>query len=204
MFQRLNQIFKVKTMSEDHLADVLARMKDLSEMAIDLAYSALLYGSEEIADHVLDMEQNMNKLHIEFELGVLEKKEYTSAKVMLGSVRISMAAEQLVDAAGLIANIVKRGARAPPILEKALEGAGETIVSTTISESSSMAQKKLGELGLDDDIGMRVIAVKRGPRWNYIPSDDFVLEADDVIIARGYIEGRQRLLDLANPEEDEE
>jgi len=191
-------------MSDEHLADVLAGMKDLSEMAIDLAYSALLTGSQEIADHVLDMEEIMNRLHVEFELGVLAKKDSITPQVMLGSIRLSMAAEQLVDAAGLIAHIVKRGAKAPPILKKALEGAGETILSTTISETSSITQKRLGELGLEDDIGMRIIAVKRGPTWNYIPSDDFVLKAGDLIIARGYSEGRQRLLDLANPEEEDE
>jgi len=188
-------------MNEDYLADMLAKLKDYSEMAIDLAYSALIYGREEIADQVLEMEKAVNKLHIDFELAVLEETVAQNPKSLLGAIRLSMAAEQLVDAAGLMANIVKRGVHAHPIIQKAMEGAEETIVQIEISKASILANKSLGELGLEDDIGLRLIAVKRGQTWTYVPKDAFVLDAGDIIIARGYVEGREKLLALANPED---
>lgn len=191
-------------MNEEYLPDMFAKLKDYSEMAIDLAYSALIYGSEEIADQVLEIEKVVNKIHIDFELAILGETNAQNPKAVLGAIRLSMAAEHLVDAAGLMANIVKRGVHAHPIIQKALEGAEETIVQTEISTTSILANKSLGELGLEDDLGLRIIAVKRGETWTYAPKDEFFLNAGDIIISRGFVEGREKLLALANPQEDTE
>lgn len=186
-------------MNQEHLATMLAKLKDVSEMMVDLGYSALIYGNEEIADHVLQMEETIDKLHIEFELAILELKETRPPKGLLGSIRLATAAEQLADAASLMAGIVKKGVRAHPIIRMAMEKAEETIVVTNIAETSIIAGKSLGELGLEDDIGMRIIAVKRAESWTYNPADSFILNPGDLIIARGYTEGREKLLTLANP-----
>jgi len=187
-------------MNQERLATMLAQMKDLSEMMIDLAYSALLYGSEEIADYVLEMEEKMDRLHTEFELTVLELRETRPAKGILGLIRLSLTAEELADAAAMMADIVKKGVRAHHVVRMAMERAEETIVATEVAEISVLCGKSLGEIGLEDDIGMRVIAVKRGDSWTYNPQDSFVLNPEDLIIARGYAEGREKLLTLANPE----
>jgi uncharacterized protein with PhoU and TrkA domain len=186
-------------MNQERLLDMVVQLKDLSEMMIDLAYSALIYGSEEIADHVLMMEETIDKLHIEFELEVLDHAKIQPTKKVLGSIRFAVAAEQLADAACLMANIVKKGVRAHPIFQMAMERAEETIIATEVSETSVLRQRNLGDLGLEDDIGMKVIAVKRAGKWTYNPKDSFVFIPGDLLIARGYAEGREKLLELANP-----
>jgi len=191
-------------MSEENLAEILAELKDMSETMVDLAYSALLFGSEEIADHVIEMEEIMDKLHTDFELAVLKLKETRPARGLLGLIRLSIAAEDIADAATMMAHIVKGGVRAHPVVWMAFERAEETIVTTEVAENSPLADKSLGELGLEDDIGMRVIAVRRAGRWTYNPQDPFVIERGDILIARGYVEGRERLLDLANPAREED
>lgn len=186
-------------MNQEQLAVKLAQMKDLSEMMVDLAYSSLLYGSEEIADHVLEMEEIMDKLHTEFELTVLELRETRPVKGLLGLIRLALASEKLADAAAMMAHIVKRGVRAHPVMRRAMEQADETIVATEIVQDSVLCGKSLGEIGFEDDIGMRIIAVRRGGDWTYIHSDSLVINLGDLIIARGYAEGREKLLTLANP-----
>jgi uncharacterized protein with PhoU and TrkA domain len=186
-------------MNQEQLAVKLAQMKDLSEMMVDLAYSSLLYGSEEIANHVLEMEEVVDKLHTEFELTVLELRETRPVKGLLGLIRLALASEELADAAAMMANIVKRGVRAHPVMRRAMEQAEETIVATEIAQDSVICGKSLGELGLEDDIGMRIIAIRRSGDWMYNPSDAFVINLGDLIIARGYAEGREKLLTLANP-----
>lgn len=178
---------------------MLAQLKDTSGLMVDLAYSSLLCGSEEIADHVLEMEEKMDKLHTEFELAVLELKETRPAKGLLGSIRLALAAEELADAAAMMADIVKKGARAHPVVRMVMERAEETIVVTEIAEASALCRKSIGELGLEDDIGMRIIAVRRGQNWTYNPPDSFILNPRDLIIAQGYVEGREKILTLANP-----
>ena len=182
-----------------NLAMMLARLKDFSEMMIDLAYSSLLCGSEEIATHVLEMEENMDMLHTEFDLAVLELKGKRDAKCLLGLIRLAAASEMFGDAAKMMADIVKKGVRAHPVVLMAMEQAEETIISAEIAASSDLCGKRLGELGLEDDIGMRIIAVKRSEHWSYNPQDSFSLQSGDLIIVRGYSEGREKLLTLANP-----
>jgi uncharacterized protein with PhoU and TrkA domain len=186
-------------MNGEHLAAMLAGLKDTSEIMVDLAYSALIYGREEIADYVLTLEEEMDRRHTEFELAVLELREKRPARGLLGLIRLALAAEELADAAALIADIVKRGVRAHPIARIALEKAEETIVFTEVAGDSVMAGKSLGELRLEDEIGMRIIAVRRGESWTYNPPESFVISRGDLIIARGYSEGREKLLSLANP-----
>lgn len=186
-------------MNQEQLAVKFAQIKDLSEMMVNLAYSSLLYGSEEIADHVLEMEEKVDKLHTEFELTVLELRETRPVKGLLGLIRLALASEELADAAATMAHIVKRGVRAHPVMRRAMERAEETIVATEIVQDSILGGKSLGELGLEDDIGMRIIAIRRGGDWMYNPSDSFVINLGDLIIARGYAEGREKLLTLANP-----
>ncbi len=186
-------------MSQERLVNMFVQLKDLSEMMVDLAYSALIYGNEEIADHVLEMEEMIDKLHIGFEIAVLELKEPRPTKNLLGSIRLALSAEEIADAASVMASIVKKGARAHPVLKMAIARAEETILATTIAADSVLGGKSLGELGLEDDIGMRIIAVKKDGNWFYNPQDSFVLSPHDLIIARGYAEGREKLLNLANP-----
>ncbi|HJK14408.1 MAG TPA: potassium channel protein, partial [Methanocorpusculum sp.] len=45
-----------------NLKDVLIEMKDISELMVDLAYSAVLFESNAIADEVIELEERMNDL----------------------------------------------------------------------------------------------------------------------------------------------
>ena len=47
---------------------------------------------------------------------------------------------------------------------------------------------------------MRIIAVRRGGQWIYDPPDSLKLMPDDVLIARGYSEGREMFLKIASGE----
>lgn len=178
---------------------MLAELKDTSEMMIDLAYSALLYGNVEIAQQVLELEEEMDDLHTAFELAVLELRETRPSKGILGLIRLGLAAENFSDAAALIADAVVKGVRPHPVFRMALEEAEETVLATKLAEDSTLVNKGLGEIGLEDDIGMRVICVRREHEWTCNPPDNFVLKAGDTLIVRGYSEGKEKLLRLANP-----
>ncbi|OYT52839.1 MAG: potassium channel protein, partial [Candidatus Altiarchaeales archaeon ex4484_2] len=55
----------------------------------------------------------------------------------------------------------------------------------------------IGEAALDDQIGMRIIAVRRAKKWYYNPPDSFRLKEKDTLIARGFLQGREALSQLA-------
>lgn len=183
----------------DPIESMLIEMKNKSEMMVDLAYTALIYGNNDVAQHVLELEAEMDYLHTRFELAVLQLRKSHPLKSVLGLIRLGLATENIADAAAMIADVAYRGVEPHPVLRMALEAAEETILATKLSQHSRLVGHSLGELGLDDDLGMRVIAVRRRGKWTYKPPDQIILRGGDTIIARGYAEGREKLLQLANP-----
>ena len=59
-------------MSLKSIEDRLLRLLDVSRTMIDLAYYALLYNDEAIAEEVLKLEEEVDDIHTDFELEVLK------------------------------------------------------------------------------------------------------------------------------------
>ena len=177
---------------------MIVELKDTSEMMIDLAYLALLYGNVAVAEQVMDLEEEMDNLHNAFELEVLNLRHSNSAKSILSLIRLGLAAENFSDAATLIADAVVRGVKPHPVFKMALEEAEETVLSEKLTETSTLVDKSVGQIGLEDDIGMRIICIRRNNKWTYNPPDNFILKVGDTIIVRGYSEGKEKLRLLIN------
>jgi len=181
------------------IEDMIRQLKNTCEFMIDLAYSALIFDDKDLAERVIDLEEYVDKLHTRFELEVLkigiQRKE--DEKNLLGLLRLGVATENLADAAAEIADIVLRGVEPHPILKMVMEEAEEMVMQATISENSTLNGKMIGEAKLEEKIGVKIIALKRQDKWFYNPPNDFVLKAGDIIIARGFIEGKNALKKLA-------
>ncbi len=193
----------MKTLEREfrEIEETLKEVKESSELMIDLAYTALLLNNKEIAEDVLELEEKMDELHLNLEKMALKACSVARDPVSLLSVlRISSAAEELADAASRMAEVVLKGIETQPILSFVVEEAEETVVRARVSEDSVMAGRSIADLDLEDRIGMRIIAVRRGSQWIYDPPDSLKLMPDDVLIARGYSEGREMFLKIASGE----
>ncbi|MEM0096310.1 MAG: TrkA C-terminal domain-containing protein [Candidatus Bathyarchaeia archaeon] len=174
-------------------------LKDTSELMIDLAYSALLLNSRELAEEVQRLEEYMDKLHTEFELQVLSsgfKKE--EAKSFLGLIRLGVVTEKIADAAAQIAEVVLRGVEPHLVLKLAIEEADETITYVQVTEKSPLVNKPLKDTKIPEETGMWVLAIKRGEKC-IRPKPDTKIQVGDVLIASGYAEGEEDLKKLAAP-----
>ena len=183
------------------IVDKLARLKDTSELMIDLAYSSLLLNSHHLAEEVQALEECLDNLHTEFELLVLssgftpeESKDY------LGLIRLGVITEQIADAASEIAEVVLRGLKPHPILQLAIEEAEETVVRVKVSSKSMLVGKTLRQAQIHEETGMWVLAIRRDGNW-IRPTPNTSIKQDDVLIASGYAEGEEDLNRLVSPEE---
>lgn len=176
----------------------LAELKDTSELMIDLAYSALIFNSKEIAEEVERLEEHVDTLHTRFELMVLSMPHAPEeADEALSLVRLSLATEEIADAAAQIVQPVLKGIEPHPILAVVVNEAEETITRVTVAKGSILAGKALRDLDLPSNTGMRVIAIRRRQKWVYSPSGRTVIMPEDILIARGYAEGKAVLEGLA-------
>jgi uncharacterized protein with PhoU and TrkA domain len=189
--------------TEEHfkeIVDKLVRLKNTSELMIDLAYSSLLLNSQSLAEEVEELENYVDNLHTDFELLVLSSgftpKE---SKDFLGLIRLGVVTEKIADAAMEIADVVLRGLDPHPILRVVIEDAEETVTRVTVSETSTLVGKTIREAQLQEETGMWLLAIRRG-NWWFRPRPDTLIKAGDVLIASGYAEGEADLETLASGE----
>ncbi|WP_255194801.1 potassium channel family protein [Halorarius litoreus] len=169
---------------------VLAEMKDTAELLIDLSYSAVLLRSDQVAEEVLELEERMDVLQLRARMGLLmAARNPEDAEALAPVLGIVGAAEKISDAAGDIAKVVLEDIGLPDAMRAALPESMETLVRAGIDSESSMAGRTLGDLHLETETGVRVIAIRRQGDWLLNPEFDTVLHAGDVTLLRGPEEG---------------
>jgi uncharacterized protein with PhoU and TrkA domain len=165
---------------------VLAEMKDTAELLIDLSYSAVLLGSDEVAAEVLELEDRMDVLQMQARMSLLmAARNPEDAEALAPVLGVVGAAEKISDAAGDIAKVVLEEVGLPEAMRDALPEAIETLVRADVGTDSPLVGRSLGEADLETSTGVRVIAVRRGGDWLTNPDRDTVLRAGDVALLRG-------------------
>ncbi|MHC1567742.1 MAG: potassium channel family protein [Candidatus Syntropharchaeia archaeon] len=178
--------------------DILTEMKDISELMLDLGYSAVLYDDMDIAKEVLRLEERMDFLLYHARIVImLGARRIEDAEKLSGVLQIASSAEKISNAAGDIAKIVLTNIGIPQEFKVDLREADETVIRTKIEKQSILASKTLGELELETETGMKIIAIRRGKRWIYAPDKDTTLLEGDVLFARGPNEGVPILHEMA-------
>ncbi len=182
------------------VVDMLAELKDTSELMMNLAYSSILLNSKELAQEVATLEEYVDDLHTKFELVVLARCiSPEESKNFLGLIRLGVVTEKIADAAMQIAGVVLRGLEPHPVLKLAIREAEETVIYAPVSKKSPLVGKTLREAQVQEETGMWILCIKRGDKW-VRPKPDTVIAAGDHLIASGYAEGAEDLKRLTNAE----
>ncbi len=185
----------------EEIVERMVELKETSELMIDLAYSALMLNSRELAEEVDRLEQDVDEMHTAFELLVL-KSDFTKeeASGFLGLIRIGVAAEKIADAAAEMAEVVLRGIEPHPVLKLAIKEAEETVAQACVTSGSSLVGKTLKEARVHEVTGMWVLVIKRGGKPIRPKGGSRIVEGD-VLVASGYAKGVDALKELASPEQ---
>ena len=169
---------------------VLAEMKDTAELLIDLSYSAVLLGSDEVAAEVLELEEQMDVLQLRARMSLLMAARSTAdAEALAPVLGMVGAAEKISDAAGDIAKVVLGDIGLPEAMRATLPEAVETIVRSTVVDDSRFAGETLGALNLETETGVRAIAIRRAGDWLLNPDAETTVAAGDVVLFRGPDDG---------------
>ena len=165
---------------------VLAEMKDTAELLIDLSYSAVLHGSKDVAGEVLELEERMDVLQLQARMSLLmAARSPEDAEELAPVLGVVGAAEKISDAAGDIAKIVLEDIGLPDEMRAAIPEAVETVLRATVAADSAYAGRSLGDINLETDTGVRVIALRRAGEWIPNPDHDTDVRPGDVVLLRG-------------------
>lgn len=185
-------------MSEEEVRKSLLELKDNADIMIDLAYSSLIYDNAEIANEVYELEDESDALAEEIQRNVIEdsKKGLLTTNETLALLRLASALEEMCDGAREIADVELRDIELHPVLKLSIEESDDIFLRESLSESSMLCDKTLGEIRLASELGVWVIAIKRGNRWHYNPGKYTHLKAGDVIYMTTTKENRERILSI--------
>ena len=176
------------------LHKILIEMKNISELMIDLAYSAVIYNNKEIAEEVMYLGEMVRSLNIQLQRRAIEKAIVEkSVDEPLVVIRMGDVAEDMAEAAIELAYVVLKEIEPHPILKESLKEFDITIVRFRVHESSALVGKSLGSVRLASETGMWVIAIKRGEKWLFGPDESTVINVNDIVIAKGPLEGARKL-----------
>ncbi len=182
------------------LEETLREMKDTSELMIDLAYSALLYDNQEIARHVLELEDRIDAWDQAVQQEAVERAiEDGDVQKALVFIRIASSIEDIADGALQIADVVLRDIEPHPVVAEALKESDTSISTVTVPTNSPAEGRTLGELKVASETGAWVLAVRREGAWIYGPDEDTALLAGDLLVVRGPIEGEPELRKFLAP-----
>ena len=153
-----------------NLKAMLSEAKDTSELMVDLGYAALFFADPAMAEEVVDLEDRLTSLLHEMRaICVLAARSPRDADEMAGVLGIVSAIERMGGAAVDVARIVTHRHGIPDALVADQAAAEEVSHRVRVREDSAMAQRRLAELELPTEVGMRVVALRRGKEWTIDP-----------------------------------
>jgi uncharacterized protein with PhoU and TrkA domain len=184
----------------EEIADLIADMKNVSELMVGLAYSAVRFYSKEIAQEVKNMEESMDRMKEELEILVIEAARGVTKRSNFaefrGLLHIAWSSEILSDAAYEIADVVLRDIPLHPVFRASIEESDEIILKME-AKNPEIFDQTLKTLRIETRTGMFILAIRRREgKWVYNPAGSAVIKSGDLLIMRGPREGEAKMREI--------
>lgn len=181
----------------DRAVDTLVEMKNLSEVAVGLAYSALVLRDRSLAAEVRHLEDRLDEMNHRLEMWVLRAAANgADPSPLRGLLHLGVAAEDIGDQAQQMVWLVENSTELHPVLGVALGDTDDIVVRYPVGSGSACDTKTLMELELPIEPGFNILAIERDGRYSYRPAGTAELRAGDHILASGPEEGRAALAEM--------
>ncbi len=184
--------FKYKPLS---LKDIIREMKQNIDLMIDLAYSAIKFGSKELADEAYKMEQRIHELTflLNFQIIQAHPRGLDGAKKLEPIVVMGYAIDKISDALSDIARVVYINKDISYFIQmfSDISYVPEPIVKIVVNKGCEFIGQVRTDIHFRSKHGVDLIAIRREGKWLF-ERDQTVL-ADDILIVKGVI---QPIIDL--------
>ncbi|WP_408959781.1 potassium channel family protein [Natrinema sp. 74] len=171
----------------ERAVDTIVHMKDFSELAVDLAYSSVLFDSEELAEEVRNLEVEVDAMQSRFEAWTLRAAADAADPVVLrGLIQLGSSTERISDTAIEISEGVLRDIDVHPVVQLAVQESDEIITRIAVEPGSDLDGTPVTAGVPDAESTMSVIAIRRpSDGWLLVADADAELRGGDVLISKG-------------------
>ncbi|KDE57315.1 potassium channel protein [Halostagnicola sp. A56] len=183
----------------ERAVDTIVHMKNLSELAVDLAYSSVLFDSEALAEEVRNLEVEVDAMESRFEAWTLQAAADADDPVSLrGLIHLGSATEVISDAAVDISEGVLRDIDVHPVVHMAVQESDEILTRVELEAGSDLDGTSVTAGVPDVEATMSVIAIRRPDEgWLLVGDADIELRGGDVLISKGTRTAASAFEDLA-------
>jgi len=181
--------------------DLLVELKDASELMVDLAYAAVFFNEEKLAEEVMRLDTRSGDLLRRLRtMAMLAARSPEDAEGMAGVLWIADAIQRIGAAASDVARVIAARLGIPDALRPDLRHADEMTARVRVREDADVVGQTLRELSLPTETGMWVMAIRSENRWEFAPGPNDVIDPGDVLLVRGPEEGVNLVRGLAGAE----
>lgn len=176
-----------------NIKDNILQMKNISELMVDLAYSAVFLQDLNITNEVGKMLAKIKSLEEDTTKLLFKIKESDEKRMLL--LELIDYIKEISNAAYNIAGLSK-SEDIPSIVPEVLKDSDARVIIYTMQKNPRMVKRKVGELRIMSETGARIIAVKRKEKWSFSIDKNTKLLASDFIVAVGPAESEKKLINL--------
>jgi len=189
--------FKYKPLS---LKDIIREMKQNIDLMIDWAYSAIKFGSKELADEAYKMEQRIHELTFLLNFQIIQAHPIglDGAKKLEPIVVMGYAIDKISDALSDIARVVYINKDISYFIQlfSDISYVPEPIVKIIVNKGCDFIGQIRKDVHFRSKHGVDLIAIHRGNKWLF--ERDEVVLTDDILIVKGEIQPIIELKKLSN------
>ena len=177
--------FKYRPLS---LKDILREMKINIDLMIDLAYSAIKFGSKELADETYNIEQRIHELTFLFNIQIIQSRPrgFEEVKKLEPIFVLGSSIDRISDALSDIARVVYVNTDISQFTQIFWDIVPEPIVKIIVNKECEFIGQVRKDIHFRSKHGVDFIAIKRGDAWLF-GKKERVLEGD-ILIIKGEIQ----------------
>ncbi len=178
------------------LKDILREMKQKIDLMIDLAYSAIKFGSKEIADETTKIEKRIHELTFLLNLQITQTQTggFKEAKRLEPIVVMGYSIDKISDALADIARVVYINSDISDFTQLFWDEVPEPIVKICVKEDCKLIGINRQDVHFRSQYGVDLIAIKRNDNWLFDKNN--IIEKEDILIIKGELELLNELKNL--------
>ena len=179
--------------------ELLTELKDTSELIVDLAYASLMYNSDNMAQKVRELEEDIDDLKYATRYkALIACRTKEDARQLSGLLEVASAADKISEAASDIVSLLRFPPEKRPLITDVLLESDERIRMVHVKPESSIVGNTIEKLAVEANTGCKIIAIKNRHGWTYDPESDMKIRANDDLVVRGTDDGADLLTEYAS------
>ena len=167
------------------LKDILKEMKQKIDLMIDLAYTAIKFGSKEIADETYNIEKRIHELTFLLNVQIIQTQAggLKAAKKLEPVVVMGSSIDKISDALSDIARVVYLNSDISEFTQLFWDKVPEPIIKVKVNEGCEFLGMERKDVHFRSKYGVDLIAIRRNGKWLFEKNE--LIQEDDFLICKG-------------------